>query len=145
MSDIFREIDEELRQERFQQLWKRYGTYVIAGIVALVLAIGGYKFYASYQLTRAGESGAQFAQATKLISEGKYGQAEPILSALAVGIIIAAFGIFYFVVFKKIPGASIIGFIFAGGALAGLAALAAVLYQRIKEIKRGEEDDLGKY
>ncbi len=69
----------------------------------------------------------------------------PVLSALAVGIVIAAFGIFYFVIFKKIPGASIIGFIFAAGALVGLAALAAVLVQRIKEIRQGEEDDLGKY
>ncbi len=69
----------------------------------------------------------------------------PILSALAVGIIIAAFGIFYFVVFKEIPGASLVGFIFAAGALIGLGALVAVLIQRIKEIKGGEEDDLGKY
>lgn len=69
----------------------------------------------------------------------------PILSALAVGIIIAAFGIFYFVIFKKIPGASIIGLLFAALALIGLGVLAAVLIQRIREIKRGEDDDLGKY
>ncbi len=69
----------------------------------------------------------------------------PVVSALAVGIVIAAFGVFYFVIFKKIPGASLLGFIFAAGALAGLGALVVVLVQRIKEIKRGEEDDLGKY
>ncbi|MFV2092699.1 MAG: tetratricopeptide repeat protein, partial [Hyphomicrobiales bacterium] len=83
MSDIFREIDEELRQERLTKLWKLYGSYVIGGVVALVLAIGGYKFYVSYELSRAGEAGAQFAQATKLISEGKYAQAESILAALS--------------------------------------------------------------
>ena len=69
----------------------------------------------------------------------------PVLSALAAGIIIAAFGVFYFVLFRKIPGASIIGLLFAALALIGLGVLAAVLIQRIREIKRGEDDDLGKY
>ena len=69
----------------------------------------------------------------------------PVLSALAVAVIIAAFGIFYFILFKEIPGASVIRFVFAAGALIGLVVLAAVLVQRIKEIKRGEDDDLGKY
>ncbi len=69
----------------------------------------------------------------------------PVLSALAVGIVIAAFGIFYFLIFKEIPGARVIRFIFASGVLIGVGALTAVLIQRIREIKRGEEDDLGKY
>ena len=37
------------------------------------------------------------------------------------------------------------GFICIAAALIGVGALTAVLIQRIKEIKGGEEDDLGQY
>ena len=40
MSDIFREIDEELRRENLLKLWSRYGKYVIL-VVVLALAIAG--------------------------------------------------------------------------------------------------------
>lgn len=69
----------------------------------------------------------------------------PIISAIAAGLVIAGFGIFYFLGFGQIPGASLIRYVFAAGAFAGLVVLVVVLIQRIKEIKRGEEDDLGKY
>ena len=29
VGDLFREIDEELRQERFEKLWQAYGKYAI--------------------------------------------------------------------------------------------------------------------
>ena len=39
MSDIFREIDEELRRDNLLKLWSRYGRYVIAvAVLALVIA-----------------------------------------------------------------------------------------------------------
>ena len=45
MSDqLFREVDEEVRQDRLQDLWKRYGIYaavaavlIVAGTIAFVL------------------------------------------------------------------------------------------------------------
>ena len=69
----------------------------------------------------------------------------PVLSAIGAGIVIIAIGVFYFRIFKEIPGGSVIGFIAVTGVLAGLGVLIAVLIQRIKELKGGEEDDLGKY
>ncbi len=37
MSDeLFREVDEEVRQDRFQELWKKYGTYTVAAVVVIV-------------------------------------------------------------------------------------------------------------
>lgn len=83
MSDIFREVEDELRQERFQKLWKQYGNYLLAAIIGVVLSIAGYKYYRSYELTSAGEAGDQFARATELIAQSKFDEAEPILAALA--------------------------------------------------------------
>lgn len=37
MSDeLFREVDEEVRQDRYQEMWKRYGTYLVAVVVVIV-------------------------------------------------------------------------------------------------------------
>ena len=44
---LAREIDEELRRERLLRLWDQYGTYVLAVALAVVVGVGGYKFYES--------------------------------------------------------------------------------------------------
>ena len=44
MSDIFNEIDEELRQDKVARLWKAYGKYLIALAIFIILAIAGYRF-----------------------------------------------------------------------------------------------------
>ena len=41
MSDIFREIDEELRRDNLLKLWSRYGRYIIAVAVFALLVAGG--------------------------------------------------------------------------------------------------------
>lgn len=41
MSDIFREVDEELRRDQFAKLWKRYGTAVVTAVIAIVAATAG--------------------------------------------------------------------------------------------------------
>ena len=41
MSDIFSEVDEELRREQLRKLWEGYGVYLIAACVLLVAAVGG--------------------------------------------------------------------------------------------------------
>ena len=48
---LLREIDEELRQEQAQKLWKTYGKYVIAVAVAVVAVVAGYQGYRAYDLS----------------------------------------------------------------------------------------------
>ena len=69
----------------------------------------------------------------------------PLFSAIIAALLILIFGIFYFKIFSEIPGVGYVGYIFIGIALVAVGVTAAVLVQRIREIKRGEEDDLGKY
>jgi hypothetical protein len=45
-----REIDEELRREQLIKIWDKYGTYLLAAAVAVVLGIGGWKYYEGRQL-----------------------------------------------------------------------------------------------
>lgn len=49
MSDIFREIDEDLRRDNLLKLWKRYGTFILAGAVLIVAVTGGYVAWQRYE------------------------------------------------------------------------------------------------
>jgi hypothetical protein len=69
----------------------------------------------------------------------------PLVSALIAGLVIIAFGLFYFFIFREIPGVGYVGYIFMGIALIAVTITAVVLIQRFMEIQRGEDDDLGKY
>ena len=58
MADIFDEIDEELKKDRAQELWARYGKYVIGACMAVVVAVGGhqgYNIYSDNQIQKAAD------------------------------------------------------------------------------------------
>lgn len=85
MSDdlIFREVDEDLRQEQLHKLWKRYGVYVIAVAVAIVVGVAGYKGWVWYQERQAEQSGVRFEAALQLAAEGKEAEARQAFNELA--------------------------------------------------------------
>jgi hypothetical protein len=45
LSDIFREVEEDVRRERFEKLWKAYGNYAIAALVLLFAGIAGWQVW----------------------------------------------------------------------------------------------------
>ena len=49
MVDIFREVDEEVRQQRYRELWQKYGAYVIGLAVVIILLVAGYQGWISHQ------------------------------------------------------------------------------------------------
>jgi len=85
MSDdsIFREVDEAIRQEQLKKLWDRYGLIVVAGAVAIVAGVGGYKGWVWWQAEQARETGARFVGAQARIEEGKPAEASEIFRSLA--------------------------------------------------------------
>jgi hypothetical protein len=83
MSDIFREVDEDLRREQYKRLWDRFGTYVIALAVLIVVAVGGYKAWEWWENTRAAATGDRFLAALTLSEEGKHEEAVAALDAVA--------------------------------------------------------------
>ena len=44
---LAREIDEELRRERLFQIWDKYGTYILAVALLVVVGVGGMKYFDS--------------------------------------------------------------------------------------------------
>ena len=83
MSDIFSEVDEEVRRERLQKLWDQYGYYLIAACVLLVVAVGGWRAYEWSEGKKAAEAGSAFQAAITLSSEGKNKEAEEAFAKLA--------------------------------------------------------------
>lgn len=63
---LLREIDEDIRRERYAKLWKRYGKYVIAAVVLLLAGVSGYKLWEQHTLARRGEAAQQFTAAVAL-------------------------------------------------------------------------------
>jgi len=83
VSEIFREIDEELRRENFAKLWTRYGKYVIALAVLVVLAAGGYSEWRQYRQRQRAEEGARYVAALDLARDGKDKDAADAFSLIA--------------------------------------------------------------
>lgn len=83
MSDIFREIDEELRRDNWQQLWARYGRYVLALAVLTVLVTAGAVAWRQYQASQREAEGVRYAAALDLARQGKNTDAAEAFSALA--------------------------------------------------------------
>lgn len=83
MSDILREVDEELRRERYQKLWERYGIYVLGAAFVLVVAVAGWRGWEWYATREASRAGARFETALELDAAGKQTEADEILAGLA--------------------------------------------------------------
>lgn len=83
VSDIFQEVDEELRRENFAKLWARYGKYVIALAILLVLATAGLTQWRQYQRHQREAEGARYVAAMNMARQGKEQDAAAAFTAIA--------------------------------------------------------------
>jgi len=83
VTDIFQEVDEEVRRERLKKLWERYGTYFIAACIVIVIGVGAWRGYEWWQAKQAAQSGAAFEQAVKLAESGKHQEAAAAFTKLS--------------------------------------------------------------
>jgi hypothetical protein len=83
VSDIFDEVDEEVRREQIKKLWDRYGNLVVALAVLIVAGVAGWRGYEYWQNKKAAELGAQFTAAALLAEQGKHDEAEKAFAKVA--------------------------------------------------------------
>ena len=83
MSDIFQEVDEEVRREQLKKLWERYGHFAVAAAILLVAAVAAWRGYEWWEAKKAAESGAAFEAATTLAEAGKRSEAEAAFAKVA--------------------------------------------------------------
>lgn len=83
MSELFDEVDEEVRREQFKKLWDKYSIYFIALMVLIVAAVGGWRANQYFEAKKAAEAGAAFEKAVELSEQGKHEDAEKAFTELA--------------------------------------------------------------
>jgi hypothetical protein len=83
VSDIFQEVDEEVRREQLKKLWERYGHHAVAAAVLLVAAVAAWRGYEWWEAKKAAESGAAFEAAVTLAEAGKRSEAETAFAKVA--------------------------------------------------------------
>ena len=76
MSDIFQEVDEEVRRDKAAEFWKKYHNQILAGAVLIVLASAGFRYW-QYEREKAEQAaGDQFQQALAALEGGKLDEAK---------------------------------------------------------------------
>jgi hypothetical protein len=83
VADIFQEVDEEVRKDKATELWNKYGNYVIAAAVLIVVATAAWVFWKDYRAEQRQEHGARFAAALELASQDKPAEAATAFRQLA--------------------------------------------------------------
>ncbi len=63
MADIFQEVEEDLRRDRYERLAKKYGGYIIAGLLAIVLVTAGYVLWKNWRVARQQSATLELAEA----------------------------------------------------------------------------------
>jgi hypothetical protein len=82
-SDVFREVDEEVRREQLKKLWERYGHYFVALAVLIVVGVAAWRGYAWWEAKKAAEAGSAFEAAITLSDGGKHAEAEAAFAKIA--------------------------------------------------------------
>jgi hypothetical protein len=83
VSEIFHEIDEDLRREQIKKLWERYSIVVIAAAILVVASVGGWRGYEYLEAKKAAEAGSAFEAAIGLSEQGKKTEAEAAFAKIA--------------------------------------------------------------
>ncbi len=83
MSDIFQEVDEEVRRERLQKLWERYQNHVIAGLTLILAGVAAWQGYEWWEAKKSAEAGSAFEAAMTLAEAGKRAEAEAAFGKIA--------------------------------------------------------------
>ena len=83
MSELFDEVDEEVRRDQLKKLWDRYSLFIIGAMILIVAAIGGWKANEYFEAKKAAEAGALFDKAVELSEANKHAEAEAAFADLA--------------------------------------------------------------
>ena len=83
MSELFDEVDEDVRRDQLKKLWDQYSIYIVAGALLIIALVGGWRGYQYLEAQKAAEAGAAFEKAAALASENKHSEAEAAFADIA--------------------------------------------------------------
>jgi hypothetical protein len=83
VSELFDEVDEEVRRDQLKKLWERYSIYIVAAALLIIAAVGGWRGYQYLEAKKAAEAGSAFDAALDLSEQNKHAEAEAAFNNLA--------------------------------------------------------------
>lgn len=81
---LIKEVDEDLRQEQLNKLWRKHGGLLSVGAVAVVLAVAAFQGWSAWELKQRQASSLRHAEAGVLLEQGKKDEAAEVLGKLQV-------------------------------------------------------------
>ena len=82
-NEFLEEVEQDIRQEKYEKIWKKYGKYVLSGVVLSFLAATGYTIYQSRLQERLSQQSYEFSLALNLLAKGDHEAALEGLEKLA--------------------------------------------------------------
>jgi hypothetical protein len=79
---LIREVDEEVRQDQYQKLWKLHGNKAIAVMFLAVAAVAGFEGWKYYQKNQAEQASIVYFDAVQKANTGKFDDAMAALAAV---------------------------------------------------------------
>jgi hypothetical protein len=83
VSELFDEVNEEVRRDQLKKLWDQYSIYIIALALLIIAGVGGWRGYQYLEAKKAAEAGAAFDKAVELSEANKHTEAEAAFADLA--------------------------------------------------------------
>jgi hypothetical protein len=83
VDELIHEVEEQLKWERLEKIWKDYGTFIVAGFLAIILGVGGYAYWNHSVLQKQYELSEKYTTALNLSQDGKKQEALDILKTIS--------------------------------------------------------------
>jgi len=83
VTELFDEVDEEVRRDQLKKLWDRYSLYIVALAILIIAGVGGWRGYQYLEAKKAAEAGDAFNKAVELSDQNKHAEAETAFTDLA--------------------------------------------------------------
>ena len=83
MSELFDEVDEDVRRDQLKKLWEKYSFVIIAIAVLIIVGVGGWRGYQYVEAKKAQAASAAFDHAAELAAQNKPAEAEAAFTKVA--------------------------------------------------------------
>lgn len=81
--EFLEEVQKDIRQEKFLNLWKQYGQLVTGCVVGILVLVVGYNLWGHYEQNRRIRMAEKLIAAQEYITQGDPGKAQAILDGLS--------------------------------------------------------------
>jgi hypothetical protein len=83
VSELFDEVDEDVRRDQLKKVWDQYSIYIVACALLIIAGVGGWRAYQYVEGKKAAEAGVAFDKAVELSEANKHSEAEAAFNSLA--------------------------------------------------------------